>query len=56
MDLQIFNIESNKTYILVFEEKEYKKKIEERGVNYIITSENEICIAINKIGDGKVLI
>ena len=55
MDLQIFNIEPNKTYILVFEEKkEYKKQVEERGANYIITNENEICSEINKIGDGKV--
>ena len=57
MDLQIFNIEPDKTYILVFEEKkEYQKQVEERGANYIITNENEICSEINKIGDGKVLL
>lgn len=57
MDSKIFNVEPSKTYIIVSEEKkEYKKQIEEKGANYIIKSENEICSEINKIGEGKVLL
>lgn len=58
MDLKIFNIEPQKTYIIVLQKNdEYKKQIEKRGANYIVCkNEKEILDSISLIGGESILL
>lgn len=58
MDLKIFNIEPQRTYIITQNVNEsYKKMIEAKGSNYIIaTTNNEMIEKIEKISSGKILV
>ena len=58
MNLKIFNIEPQKTYIIALKDNEnYKEMIEKKGANFIVANTNEEIVSkIQQISDGKILL